>query len=99
MRWMGRDRYDAGADAAVGIGLASATLAAASGLADWSHSEGAGRRVGVLHAALNGSATLCYLASWLLRKRDQREAGRGHGLGRVRAAHRGRLSRRAHGLP
>ena len=74
------DEYEAGADAAVAIGLVSASLAAASGLADWSKSSGAGRRVGVLHAALNGGATLLYLASWLLRKNDRREAGVGTGL-------------------
>lgn len=74
------DDFEAGADAAVSIGLLSSTLAAASGLADWSKSHGEGRRVGVLHAVLNGSATLLYLASWLLRKKDQRGAAVGTGL-------------------
>jgi nitrite reductase/ring-hydroxylating ferredoxin subunit/uncharacterized membrane protein len=76
----GTRKYEAGAEVAVGLGLATATLAAASGLADWSHSEGAGRRVGVLHAACNGGATLCYLASWFLRRHGDRAAATSTGL-------------------
>jgi nitrite reductase/ring-hydroxylating ferredoxin subunit/uncharacterized membrane protein len=76
----GTRRYAAGADAAVGIGLVTASLAAASGLADWSKSDQPGRRVGVLHAVLNGSATLCYLVSWILRKRGERAAAMNTGI-------------------
>lgn len=73
-------RYQAGADAAVGIGLISATAAATTGLAEWSHTGGTARRVGVLHAIFNGGATTFYLASWLLRRRGQRSAAIGSGL-------------------
>ncbi|RYD47729.1 MAG: DUF2231 domain-containing protein [Verrucomicrobiaceae bacterium] len=73
-------RYAPGADASVGIGLISATVAATAGLADWSHTEQPARRVGVLHAVFNGTATLCYLASWLLRRREQRSAAMGMGI-------------------
>jgi len=73
-------RYEAGADAAVGLGLVTSTLAAASGLADWSKSDEPARRVGGLHAVFTGGASLCYLASWILRKRGNREAGVGLGI-------------------
>jgi nitrite reductase/ring-hydroxylating ferredoxin subunit/uncharacterized membrane protein len=73
-------KYEPGADAAVGFGLACSTLAIASGLADWSKTDGAPRRVGVLHAACNAAATSCYVASWLLRRGGERRAGASTGL-------------------
>ncbi|MGV3721899.1 MAG: Rieske 2Fe-2S domain-containing protein [Actinomycetota bacterium] len=76
----GDDKYANGSDAAVCVGLAGATLAAASGLADWRHTEGGARKVGVVHASLNGSATLMYAASLLLRRNGKRNAGRLLGL-------------------
>lgn len=76
----GTRRYAAGAEAALGIGLISATVAATTGLADWSHTDPPARRVGVLHALFNGSATSLYLASWLLRRRRQRSAATGTGI-------------------
>ncbi|MCC2671532.1 MAG: Rieske (2Fe-2S) domain protein [Armatimonadetes bacterium] len=72
----GDDRYAAGSDAAIGVGLAGATLAALSGLADWRHTDGSARKVGVVHASLNGGATLLYAASLALRSRGNRSAGR-----------------------
>jgi nitrite reductase/ring-hydroxylating ferredoxin subunit/uncharacterized membrane protein len=73
----GTQRYDAGADAALTLGLVTAGLAATSGLADWSKSDGPARRVGVLHAVFNGAATLCYAGSWLLRRRGDKGAATG----------------------
>jgi nitrite reductase/ring-hydroxylating ferredoxin subunit/uncharacterized membrane protein len=73
-------KYDAGADAAVALGLASASLSAASGLADWSKTHGPGRRVGVLHAICNGSATVAYLLSYIFRKKGKRTAATSTGL-------------------
>jgi nitrite reductase/ring-hydroxylating ferredoxin subunit len=72
----GDDHYAAGSDAAVAVGLVGASLAAVSGLADWRFTEGSARKVGVVHASLNGSATLLYIASLALRGRGQRTAGR-----------------------
>jgi nitrite reductase/ring-hydroxylating ferredoxin subunit/uncharacterized membrane protein len=58
-----------GARIAVGVGLLGALGAAASGLTDWVDTSGKPRRLGVVHAALNGTATLLYAASWLARRR------------------------------
>lgn len=72
----GSDKYAHGSEAAICVGLAGATLAAASGLADWRHTDGSARKVGVVHASLNGGATLLYAASLLLRRGGKRGAGR-----------------------
>lgn len=63
-----------GARIAVGVGLLGALGAAATGLTDWTDTYGKPRRLGVVHAALNGAATLLYGASWLAR-------GKAHGAG------------------
>jgi nitrite reductase/ring-hydroxylating ferredoxin subunit/uncharacterized membrane protein len=56
-----------GARLAIGVGLLGAAAAAVTGLTDWSDTYGKPRRLGVVHAALNASATLLYGASWLAR--------------------------------
>jgi nitrite reductase/ring-hydroxylating ferredoxin subunit/uncharacterized membrane protein len=56
-----------GARIAVGVGLLGAVGAATTGLTDWADTYGKPRRLGVVHAALNGTATLLYGASWLAR--------------------------------
>jgi nitrite reductase/ring-hydroxylating ferredoxin subunit/uncharacterized membrane protein len=56
-----------GAKIAVGVGLLGAVGAAATGLTDWTDTYGKPRRLGVVHAALNATATLLYGASWLAR--------------------------------
>ncbi|MDQ6941009.1 MAG: Rieske 2Fe-2S domain-containing protein [Candidatus Eremiobacteraeota bacterium] len=56
-----------GARIAVGVGLLGALGAAATGLTDLTDTYGKPRRLGVVHAALNGAATLLYGASWLAR--------------------------------
>ncbi len=56
-----------GARVAVGVGLLGALAAAVTGLTDWSDTYGKPRRLGVVHAALNASATVLYAASWLAR--------------------------------
>ena len=63
-----------GARIAVGVGLLGALGAAATGLTDWADTSGKPRRLGVVHAALNGAATLLYGVSWLAR-------GKAHGAG------------------
>lgn len=56
-----------GAKIAVGVGLLGAVGAALSGLTDWLDTYGKPRRLGVVHAALNGTATVLYTASYFAR--------------------------------
>lgn len=59
----------------VGFGLLAAVPTVASGLAEWRETNGGSRRVGVVHAAVNSTATTLYLSSWLARRRgSQRTA-------------------------
>ncbi|HUE75697.1 MAG TPA: Rieske 2Fe-2S domain-containing protein [Chloroflexota bacterium] len=74
-----------GADGATAIGLASAMVAAASGLADWSHTAGGARRLGMVHGIGNVLATGLYTASMIARLTGNRPtarslAGMGYGL-------------------
>lgn len=72
-----RDDLAPGADAAVGVGLLGALGAAATGLTDWYFLKNKNQqRTGAAHALLNVTATALYGASWLLRKRGARSAGR-----------------------
>jgi nitrite reductase/ring-hydroxylating ferredoxin subunit/uncharacterized membrane protein len=64
-----------GADAAIGFGILSSLPTAASGLVDWSYTEGKPKRLGFAHAALNSAALGCYGLSWLARKRGHRGLG------------------------
>jgi len=64
-----------GADTAIGFGILAALPTAASGLVDWSYTEGKPRRLGFAHAALNGTALACYSASWLARRSGYRGLG------------------------
>lgn len=73
----GRDDLAPGADAAVGIGLIGALGAAVTGLTDWYFLQNKRQqRTGAAHALLNVTATALYGASWLLRRRGARPAGR-----------------------
>jgi nitrite reductase/ring-hydroxylating ferredoxin subunit/uncharacterized membrane protein len=76
-RWRRRSPYAAGADAAIGVGVAGAVAAAVTGLADWQHTSGGARRTGLVHAMLNTTALACYAGSLVLRRRGDRSAGRG----------------------
>jgi uncharacterized membrane protein len=53
----------------VGFGLLAAVPTAAAGLAEWRHTAGGARRVGVVHAGVNSAATVLYGSSWLARRR------------------------------
>ena len=64
-----------GADTAIGLGVLAALPTAASGLVDWSYTEGKPRRVGLAHAALNSAALACYGTSWLARRSGHRGLG------------------------
>lgn len=56
-----------GAEIIVGVGILAALGAAATGLADWSDTYGAERRVGFNHAIFNLSALVLYIVSFVLR--------------------------------
>ena len=64
-----------GADTAIGFGVLAALPTAASGLVDWSYTEGKPRRIGLAHAALNSAALACYGTSWLARRSGHRGVG------------------------
>jgi nitrite reductase/ring-hydroxylating ferredoxin subunit/uncharacterized membrane protein/ribosome modulation factor len=70
------DRLAAGADAAVGVGLAGAAAAAITGLTDWQHVGGAPRRVGVVHGLLNLSSAALFATSFVLRTRQSRRVAK-----------------------
>lgn len=59
----------------LGLGVVTAVPTALSGAADWLTTQGAERRVGVVHASLNSVALLLYSASWLSRRRGRHAAG------------------------
>jgi hypothetical protein len=66
----------------IGFGLLVAVPTAASGLAEWQTTRGAGaRRVGVVHAAVNGTATVLYGSSWVARHRGSHRLAVGVGVG------------------
>ncbi len=59
----------------IGAGVVCALPAALSGAADWSDTEGASRRVGVVHAVVNSSALALYAGSWIARGRGHNRSG------------------------
>jgi nitrite reductase/ring-hydroxylating ferredoxin subunit/uncharacterized membrane protein/hemerythrin superfamily protein len=64
------------ADLALKAGAAGAITAATAGLADWQHTNGRDRRVGLAHALVNSTALALNLASIVLRGRGRRHEGR-----------------------
>jgi nitrite reductase/ring-hydroxylating ferredoxin subunit/uncharacterized membrane protein len=75
-RRVGGRRWSRRADGAIALGIGGAVAAALAGLTDWQHVDGAPRRTGLAHAALNTTALGFYTASLLLRRRGARGAGR-----------------------
>jgi uncharacterized membrane protein len=65
----------------VGFGLLAAIPTAAAGLAEWRETGGGARRVGVVHAGVNSTATLLYGSSWLARRRGAHRAAIALGVG------------------
>ncbi|AUX46864.1 hypothetical protein SOCE26_083730 [Sorangium cellulosum] len=59
----GGRRLHKGADASAKLGLAGALVATFAGLADWSTTRGAARRIGFVHGALNMAIAGLYGAS------------------------------------
>lgn len=71
----GDTRVRFGVDLAIVIGLIGAFGAAVTGLADWQHTEGKPRRVGIVHGTVNLIVIILYGASLGLRGGDQRTIG------------------------
>lgn len=69
-------QYAAGADTCIAVGIAGAVGSAVTGLTDWSATDGAPRRTGLVHAALNTTALALYAGSLLLRRRGKRPEAR-----------------------
>lgn len=67
----GSDKYKAGADAAVTIGLAGAAGAAVTGLTDWTGTTQIERKAGLMHGILNIGVTALFLTSAILRKKEK----------------------------
>jgi uncharacterized membrane protein len=59
----------------IGFGLLAAVPTVATGLAEWQATSGAARRVGVVHAGVNATATTLYASSWLARWRGRQATG------------------------
>ncbi len=68
----------------VALGLASSGAAAVTGWAEWAMADRPTRRVGIVHAAANGTAVLVFSGSWLARVRGRH--GLGVDLGRIGGA-------------
>jgi nitrite reductase/ring-hydroxylating ferredoxin subunit/uncharacterized membrane protein len=78
------------ADTVLKVGLAGSAGAAITGLTDWHATDGAARRVGVVHGLLNVTTAVLYTASLVQRKRGRRANGRtlafvGYGISMVSA--------------
>jgi len=63
------------ADLTLVLGLLGAGGAAVTGVTDWSDLDGTDRRVGMMHGLLNGSITIMYLVSLIMRRTGRRRAG------------------------
>lgn len=60
----------------VGLGIASTVPAIASGYADWSKLLTKQSRVGLVHAAVNATASTLYIASFVQRSRGRQASGK-----------------------
>jgi nitrite reductase/ring-hydroxylating ferredoxin subunit len=68
----------------VGVGILAALPTVSTGLSDWEDTYGDSKRIGIVHAAANITATLLQVASWRARGRGHRLRGvalSGLGLG------------------
>jgi uncharacterized membrane protein len=64
-----------GARRLTAIGCIAALPAALTGGTDWRSTDGAQRRVGIVHAVVNDAALTCYTLSWWARHRGSRGRG------------------------
>lgn len=63
------------ADVAIGMGVVTSLPTAAAGIAQWQDIGGRPRRMGLMHALLNGTALGCYVGSLLARRGGSRGLG------------------------
>ena len=82
---LGGRRGRRAADLFVALGLLSAVPTAAAGAADWSDTQGAARRIGVVHAGANLVGLACYAASLRARWHGRRLSGAALALGGMTA--------------
>ncbi len=59
----------------VALGVVSALPTAVSGWAEWALADKATRRVGIVHASVNGAATVVFATSWVARVRGSHSSG------------------------
>ena len=64
-----------GADITMALGIVGATMAAVTGVTDWSDLEGTDRRVGLMHGLLNSGILLTNIGSLVFRLTGRRRAG------------------------
>lgn len=64
----GHDKYRAGADVTLAVGLVGALGSAVTGLTDWSGTTGKSRKAGLMHGLLNLGATALYATSFFMRR-------------------------------
>jgi uncharacterized membrane protein len=77
--WTGGEESQSAADRLVLAGVLAAGATVATGWSDWADAEqgnSAVRRSGLVHAAVNGTATTLMIGSYLARKRGERGRGR-----------------------
>lgn len=55
----------------LGLGIVANLASAVTGAADWQHTHEKDRRIGLVHGALNGLATVFYIRSWVERRRGR----------------------------
>lgn len=67
--------YSRAADVAIGFGIAGAVGAATTGLTDWSETDGAAKRTGLVHGLLNVAATALYATALVMRRNGHRSEG------------------------
>ncbi len=72
----GSRKLNAGADAAIAVGIAGAVASAATGLTDWKDLQGAPRRTGIVHGIFNVVGLALFAASLAQRRRGSRASGR-----------------------
>ena len=95
--WLGGEDAETAADLLVGAGLAGAVPTVATGYADWADTEPASdtvRRIGIVHAACNATATALFAASLAARAARRARARQAARAGRARLGRRRRLPRR-----
>ncbi|MFA9445841.1 DUF2231 domain-containing protein [Egicoccus sp. AB-alg6-2] len=73
-------RWRAASTTLTGLGVLLALPTIASGLVEWRRAAPRQQRVGVVHAALNTTATVCYATSFLAKARGRRRRGVLYGL-------------------